>query len=79
MWPWLTPSWAENNQAIERLVYFAKTPGGSDYGQLKFNPAWAGLRGDARFVKIVDGLQPNSARRQSADSLLDCANAGSFI
>jgi len=56
VWPWLTPSWAENNQAIERLVYFAKTPGGSDYGQLKFNPAWAGLRGDARFVKIVDGF-----------------------
>jgi len=35
----------------------------SDHGQLEFDPAWAGLRGDARFVKIVDGLQPNSARR----------------
>jgi len=53
----------ENYQAIERLAYLAKTPGGPDHGQLKFDPAWAGLRRDARFVKIADGLQPNSSRR----------------
>jgi hypothetical protein len=29
----------ENDQAIERLAYLAKTPGGPDYGQLKFDPA----------------------------------------
>jgi tetratricopeptide (TPR) repeat protein len=53
----------ENDAAIERLAYLAKIPSGPDYGQLKFDPAWAALRGDARFVKIVDGLQPLSARR----------------
>ena len=26
-------------------------------------PVWSGLRSDARFVTITDGLQPNSARR----------------
>ncbi|MDB6148033.1 MAG: hypothetical protein JWO45_1697 [Spartobacteria bacterium] len=53
----------ENNPAIEQLAFLAKTPGGPDYGQLKFDPAWAALRGDARFVKIVDELQPGAARR----------------
>jgi hypothetical protein len=33
----------------------------SDYGQLEFDPAWAGLCGNAQFVKIVNRLQPNSA------------------
>jgi TolB-like protein/class 3 adenylate cyclase/Tfp pilus assembly protein PilF len=53
----------ENDAAIERLAYLAKTPSGPDYGQLKFDPAWASLHGDARFVQIVDGLQPRSAPR----------------
>ncbi len=53
----------ENDPAIEKLEYLAKTPGGPDYGQLKFDPAWAALRGDARFVKIIDRLQPRSTRR----------------
>jgi TolB-like protein/Flp pilus assembly protein TadD len=50
----------DNDAAIERLTFLAKTPGGPDYGQLKFDPAWDGLRGDARFAKIVDGLRPAS-------------------
>ncbi|MEY2487509.1 MAG: hypothetical protein QOH39_3157 [Verrucomicrobiota bacterium] len=49
----------DNDAAIERLTYLAKTPSGPDYGQLKFDPAWAALRSDARFVKIVDALAPN--------------------
>jgi TolB-like protein/class 3 adenylate cyclase/Tfp pilus assembly protein PilF len=53
----------QNDAAIEQLTYLAKIPSGPDYGQLKFDPAWAALRGDPRFVKIVDGLQPLSARR----------------
>ena len=53
----------ENDAAIERLTFLAKVPSGPDYGQLKFDPAWAALRGDARFVKIVDALQPRSAGR----------------
>jgi TolB-like protein/class 3 adenylate cyclase/Tfp pilus assembly protein PilF len=57
-------AWLGNNDAaIQRLVYLAKIPSGPDYGQLKFDPAWAGLRADARFLKIVDGLRPRSAGR----------------
>src|SRR6266566_6137280 len=51
----------DNDSAIERLTYIARTPGGPDYGQLKFDPAWDGLRGDARFTKIIEGLRPNAA------------------
>lgn len=50
----------DNDPAIEQLAYLAKVPGGPDYGQLKFDPAWATLRGDARFGKIVDDLQPRA-------------------
>lgn len=49
------------DSAVERLVFLANRPGGPDYGQLKFDPAWDALRGDARFVKMVDGLRPRSA------------------
>jgi len=52
----------DNDAAIERLTYLAKIPSGPDYGQLKFDPAWAAVRGDARFVKIVDQLQPRFVR-----------------
>jgi TolB-like protein/class 3 adenylate cyclase/predicted Zn-dependent protease len=53
----------QNDAAIEQLTYLAKIPSGPDYGQLKFDPAWAALRGDARFVKIIDGLEPRSTLR----------------
>ncbi len=53
----------ENDAAIEQLDYLSKIPGGPDYGQLKFDPAWDNLRGDARFAKIVDELQPRPIRR----------------
>ena len=46
------------DSAIERLMFLAKTPGGPDYGQLKFDPAWDAVRGDARFAKIVASLAP---------------------
>jgi TolB-like protein/Tfp pilus assembly protein PilF len=52
----------DNDAAIERLTFLAKTPGGPDYGQLKLDPAWDGLRGDGRFAKIVEDLKPRSAR-----------------
>jgi len=51
------------DSAMERLVFLAKTPGGPDYGQLKFDPAWDAVRRDARFAKMLDGLQPASNRR----------------
>jgi TolB-like protein/class 3 adenylate cyclase/Flp pilus assembly protein TadD len=52
----------DNDSAIETLTFLAKTPGGPDYGQLKFDPAWDGLRGDAQFTKIVEGLGPAAAQ-----------------
>ena len=48
----------EKDQAIEQLTYLAKIPGGPDYGQLKFDPAWSSLRTDPRFTKIVNSLAP---------------------
>ena len=52
----------EVDSAIERLTFLAKTPAGPDYGQLKFDPAWDGLRGDARFAKIVASLAPKESK-----------------
>jgi tetratricopeptide (TPR) repeat protein len=37
--------------AIERLTFLAKMPGGPDYGQLKLDPAWDGVRRDPRLQK----------------------------
>ncbi len=51
------------DSAIERLAFLGKMPGGPDYGQLKFDPAWDALRRDGRFAKIVDGLRPASAHQ----------------
>jgi tetratricopeptide (TPR) repeat protein len=48
----------KNDRAIEQLTYVAKVPGGPDHGQLKFDPAWASLRSDARFTQIVASLAP---------------------
>ena len=53
----------DNDAAIKELMFLAKAPGGPDYGQLKLDPAWDGLRGDTRFAQIVEGLKPHSARR----------------
>ena len=50
------------DSAMERLVFLAKTPGGPDYGQLKFDPAWDAVRREARFAKMLGGLQPESGR-----------------
>src|SRR5437870_4452439 len=40
------------DSAMERLVFLAKTPGGPEYGQLKFDPAWDAVRRDPRFAKM---------------------------
>jgi hypothetical protein len=34
----------DNDAVIERLTYLAKFQSGPDYGQLKFDPAWAASR-----------------------------------
>jgi serine/threonine protein kinase/TolB-like protein len=48
----------ERDRAIEQLEIVAKVPNGPSYGDLKFNPCWDALRGDARFEKIVASLTP---------------------
>jgi TolB-like protein/class 3 adenylate cyclase/Flp pilus assembly protein TadD len=58
----MTYAWlGDNDSAIERLTFLAKMPGGPDYGQLKFDPAWDSLRSDMRFINIVEGLRPAAA------------------
>ncbi len=49
--------------AIERLFFLAKIPGGPDYGQLKFDPAWDAVRRDPRFAEMLVSLQPASSAR----------------
>ena len=60
----MTYAWiGDVDSAMDRLVFLFKTPGGPDYGGLKFDPAWDALRRDVRFAKIVDGLRPASAHQ----------------
>jgi TolB-like protein/Flp pilus assembly protein TadD len=54
----------ETDAAIEQLRFLAKTPGGPHYGQLKYDPAWEAMRRDARFVEIVNQLQPRSTGKR---------------
>ncbi len=46
------------NSAIDQLLSVAKMPGGPDYGQLKFDPAWDAVRSDPRFAKMLEALRP---------------------
>ena len=49
------------DSAIQELTHSATIPGGVDYGQLKFDPAWSALRGDPRYASILEGLRVSSA------------------
>ena len=52
-------AWAgERELALEHLEVVARIPGGPSYGDLRLNPMWDPLRGDARFEKIVASLAP---------------------
>jgi TolB-like protein/Flp pilus assembly protein TadD len=60
----MTYAWVGDvDSAMEQLVFLAKTPGGPDYGQLKFDPAWDAVRREAQFAKILDELRPEPGRR----------------
>ena len=48
----------ERDLAIEQLEIAAKIPNGVHYGDLRLDPTWDPLRGDARFEKIVASLAP---------------------
>jgi TolB-like protein/Flp pilus assembly protein TadD len=47
----------EPDLAFEQLSVLSKVPGGPDYGQLRYDPAWNALRGDARFAAILEVAQ----------------------
>jgi len=51
-------STGERDQAIEQLEILAKLPAGVSYGEIRLDPFWDPLRGDARFEKIVNSLAP---------------------
>lgn len=48
----------EIDSAMEELTNLAAHPGGPDYGQLKFDPAWKDVRSDARFQTMLSQLKP---------------------
>lgn len=51
----------EKDLACQQLAIVTQLPRSASYGQLRLHPYWDGLRGDARFEKIVAGLAPKSA------------------
>ena len=44
----------ERDLAIEQLKTLAQIPAGASYGELRLDPFWDSLRGDARFEKILE-------------------------
>ena len=48
----------EIDSAMEQLTTLATHPGGPDYGQLKFDPAWKDVRSDPRFQAMLSQLEP---------------------
>jgi TolB-like protein/Tfp pilus assembly protein PilF len=51
------------DSAIDQLTILEKTPGGPDYGELKYSPAWDALRSDPRFAQIVASAEPHPKPR----------------
>jgi len=55
----INASWVgEKDLSLEYLARAVKHSAGPSYGELKLDPDWDALRGDARFEKIVDSLAP---------------------
>ncbi len=52
----------EENSALDELEALSKIPSGVTYGDLKLNPEWNALRGEARFEKIVASLAPREIK-----------------
>jgi hypothetical protein len=47
----------ETDLALDQLTTLSTVPGGPDYGQLRYDPAWNALRGDSRFATIIEAAQ----------------------
>jgi tetratricopeptide (TPR) repeat protein len=43
----------EGDAALEQLAKIVELPGGPDYGRLKFDPVWDGIRADPKFQQIM--------------------------
>jgi hypothetical protein len=48
----------ETDEAMRRLLALAKTPGGPDYGQLRFDPLWSALRDRPEYQAMLARLKP---------------------
>jgi len=48
----------QKDLAIDQLDANFRKPGDGSYGDLRLNPFWDPLRGDARFEKLVASLAP---------------------
>lgn len=49
----------DTDAAMQHLGALEKTPGGPDYGQLRFDPSWDPLRGQAGFEAMLARLDPH--------------------
>jgi adenylate cyclase len=69
---WVGPAWitdlaaiyaacGRTDRALEQLEASASLPVGVSYGELKCNPDWDSLRGDARFQKLCASLKTKDA------------------
>jgi TolB-like protein len=47
----------ESSLALDQLAILSKVPGGPDYGQLAYDPAWDSLRSDDRFATIIEAAR----------------------
>lgn len=48
------------NSSLDQLEFLTRIPSGISFGQLKYDPAWDTVRGDARFTAILNELQPKA-------------------
>jgi tetratricopeptide (TPR) repeat protein len=53
----------DRDRAIEQLEILTGLPSPISYGELRFNPDWDSLRGDARFEQLVASLAPKMASK----------------
>ena len=49
----------DTDAAMAGLAALEKTPGGPDYGQLRFDPAWDPVRGKSGFAEMLARLDPH--------------------
>jgi TolB-like protein/Tfp pilus assembly protein PilF len=48
------------NSSLDQLEILARVPSGVSVGQLKYDPVWDAVRGDARFTAMLNEFQPKA-------------------